>query len=116
MNVRIGYTVELSEVPDESKRIMKRVMYDLQDDVSNLLNIHDFNPHVVVEAIDKFRENLIKYDQQLQDCSEMLRGYIQTATSDSSPPTEEAISEDIKKSMNDLANLQAAIQKQEDDD
>jgi hypothetical protein len=116
MNVRIGYTVELSEVPDESKRIMKGVMYGLQDDVSNLLNIHDFNPYVVANAIDKFRESLIKYDQQLQDCSEILRGYIQAPTSESPPPSEEALAEDIKKSMKDLASLQTIMEKQEDDD
>ncbi len=116
MNVRIGYTVDLSEVPDESKRIMKGVMYGLQDDISHLLDIHDFNPYAVVSDIDKFREKLIKYDQQLQDCSEILRGYIEATTSNNSPPATEELAEDIKKSMKDLANLQTIIENQEDDE
>ena len=37
MNVRIGYTVELAEVPGESKRILKNVAYNLQEDISNKL-------------------------------------------------------------------------------
>jgi|TARA_Y100000310_G_C20553292_1_gene749229 predicted component of type VI protein secretion system len=116
MNVRIGYTVELEEVPNESKRIMKGVMYGLQDDISHLLDIHDFNPYAVVNDIDKFREKLIKYDQQLQDCSDILRGYIEATTSANSPPSEETLTEDIKKSMEDLASLQAAIENREDDE
>jgi hypothetical protein len=113
MNVKIGYTVDLSEVPGESKRLLKNVAYSLQDDISNKLLMQDFNPIVAVEKIEEFREKLIKYDQQLQDCYDILRGYISASGQVAEEPSSEILSEEIKKSMEELAKIQNEIVSQE---
>lgn len=113
MNVRIGFTVDLSEVPHEAKRLLKGLLYNIQDDMSSLLNINDFNPHVIIEDIDKFRERLVKYDQQLEDCSNILQGYVDLKTSNPDPPTEESLANDIKKSMDEVSKLKTLIEEQQ---
>ena len=85
MRVRISYSVELDDVPDECARMLEdsiQELSDTQEEIERLIDILASKCGVgwqVKDRIDKCRQKLAKLDTILADNNMILEGYY-TAT------------------------------------
>ena len=85
MRVRISYSVDLDDVPDECARMLEdsiQQLSDTQEEIERLIDILSNNRGIgwqVKERIDKCRQKLAKLDSILTDNDMILEGYY-TAT------------------------------------
>ena len=85
MRVRISYSVDLDDVPDECARMLEdsiQQLSDTQEEMERLIDILSNNCGVgwqVKERISKCRQKLAKLDSILADNDMILEGYY-TAT------------------------------------
>lgn len=80
MRVRISYSVDLLEVPNEASRMLEEVASDLQhitdtiDELSRDIS-KGLDEATTLETLDKCRIILAKVDSRLSDNSMILSGY-----------------------------------------
>jgi len=78
VRVKIAYTVELEEVEKEVSEIMTRALGDLDfcyQETINLQNLMDTgtnNLEESIETISIMRKKMLKADQVLEDCCDIL--------------------------------------------
>jgi len=78
MRVNISYSVELDEIPLEVERILAECNAKIREIHGQLSQTMGGTPLDTLEGLDKVRLNMSKADLQLDDCMQILTGYIQT--------------------------------------
>lgn len=77
MRVKISYSVDFEEVPAEVNKLIYVPFTDVLHDVREIRNkFTDMNELEKIEAIHEMRQKLSAMDMILDDCSEILSGYI----------------------------------------
>ena len=78
MKVKISYTVELDDVPNQvHKFLIDENLSVISRDYDNILKIiDDNNIEQALHEIDIFRRNLALIDQKLDDAQSILDGYM----------------------------------------
>ncbi len=76
MRVKIGYTVELEEVPDRVAEFLKESVHGLATASSDLMDV-SVEEHAIIalDKIDNIRQKLALVDRRLEDCYIALAGY-----------------------------------------
>ena len=77
MKVGISYAVDLGEIPEELKRLIEEVQWDLTEKLDSLINkieCGDFAGSFL--EIKNMRHNLQRTDTRLEDCNTILNGYL----------------------------------------
>ena len=95
MKVKISYTVELDEVPNQVyKHLRNQSDVSLDKLLEGILKlIQEGNIQGALEDIDFFRKDLAKLDLKLNDTQSILDGYMRARYS-SSTETEEDVSKE----------------------
>ena len=81
MRVRISYSVNLNEVPDEAGRMLEELAADLQhvvdliDELSRDVYQRSVDKETSLETIEKCRSILVSSDMRLADTGMILTGY-----------------------------------------
>jgi Mg2+ and Co2+ transporter CorA len=78
LKVKISYTVELDEVPNQVYRfLIGENVNTISKDYDNLLKlILESHTEQAINEIDTFRRNLASIDQKLNDAQSILDGYM----------------------------------------
>lgn len=77
MRVKISYSVDFEEVPAEVNKLIYVPFTDVLHDVREIRNkFTDMNELEKIEAIQEMRQKLSAMDMILDDCAEILSGYI----------------------------------------
>ena len=81
MRVRISYSVELEEVPEEIRRMLtlgSTHLHDIEQEIDELISDIDLgsgHPEFSIEKFDRWRSKLAKVDAMLADNQSILKGY-----------------------------------------
>ena len=84
MRVRISYSVDLKDVPNECARMLSETLEQLGEvhaDIENLIDQLDHRTAIgwqVKDKINRCRENLAKVDSKLADSDMIMEGYYST--------------------------------------
>ena len=78
MRVSISYSVELDDVPTEVERILIDCDKKIRMIHGDLKGAIGRDPLSIMEDIHKIRLQLAATDIQLEDCKQILSGYVQT--------------------------------------
>lgn len=91
MKVKISYTVELDEVPNQVyKFLINEKMNTISKDYDNLLSlIIESRTEQALDEIDTFRRNLALIDQRLDDAQSILDGYMRARYGNSNETEED---------------------------
>ena len=95
MKVKISYTVELDEVPNQVyKHLFDKTSMSLDRTLESVLElIREGNIQGALEDIDLFRKDLAKLDLKLDDAQSILDGYMRARYSNNNQ-TEEDVSKE----------------------
>ena len=95
MRVRISYTTDLDDIPQELVRLLGSCAYRILEsgEITRRISTHtydkeDMDPNMV-EVINRVRAQLAKADSVLADCVNIVQGFINTSEQMENP-TEEA--------------------------
>ena len=114
MRVKITKTVDESELPAETRRIIdqvkNKIVYGLPDQISQIVRASLSNQgeeyFQAIDLIDQFRQNLAGIDESLQEVHNIMQGHRDALMrSQSEQPPEEEVSEEW------LANEEAEYEK-----
>ena len=78
MRVNIAYSLELEEIPAEVRKLLTECEVKLRHIHGQLNQIIDEEPLAMIGEIDKIRISLATTDLRLDDCMQVLSGYVQT--------------------------------------
>ena len=78
MRVNISYSLELEEVPKEVSRLLIECDKKLRCIHGDLVGVTDRDPLEIIKELDIIRVKLAETDLQLNDCMQILIGYVQT--------------------------------------
>jgi len=115
MRVKLQYSVELKEVPTESRALFSRANSEIQDAGDHMDDIFiavdsgtDYDN--VLDSIEQARKNLAEADFRLGDAESILRGYLQAkhAPQEESQPSMdfEQLQEQVETIKNSLPNTE----------
>ena len=77
MKVAISYAVELEEIPEELQNLIRDVGFDLLASLEDIVfEIQNGSASQVGNNITKTRKNLQKVDTRLEDCQNILLGFV----------------------------------------
>jgi len=95
LKVKISYTVELDEVPNQVyKHLFDKTSMSLDRTLESVLElIREGNIQGALEDIDLFRKDLAKLDLKLDDAQSILDGYMRARYSNNNQ-TEEDVSKE----------------------
>ncbi len=95
MKVKVSYTVNIEEVPEEVRLVLRRAeakVGSVQKAISKLTNaespILEQKTQQAISEIETLRKDLFDADLLIGDCEGILRGYLLEMVS---PPPQEAI-------------------------
>ena len=80
MRVNLSYSVELDDVPKEVDRILVECEGKLRAIHGELNQTIGKDPLVIIKELDSIRLKMADTDLQLDDCVQILNGYVQTLT------------------------------------
>lgn len=91
MKVKISYTVELDEVPNQVyKFLINEKINTISKDYDNLLKlVIESRTEQALDEIDTFRRNLALIDQRLDDAQSILDGYMRARYSNNTQTEED---------------------------
>jgi hypothetical protein len=91
LKVKISYTVELDEVPNQVyKFLINEKINTISKDYDNLLKlIIESRTEQALDEIDTFRRNLALIDQRLDDAQSILDGYMRARYSNNTQTEED---------------------------
>ena len=78
MRVNISYSVELDDVPKEVDRILVECDNKIRTIHGDLTRTTGQDPLTIIKELDKIRLKMAEADLQLDDCMQILNGYVQT--------------------------------------
>tara|TARA_R100000234_G_C4980835_1_gene170755 strand:+ start:38 stop:379 length:342 start_codon:yes stop_codon:yes gene_type:complete len=77
MKVGISYAVDLEEIPEELKRLIEEVQWDLTEKLDSLMDKIECGDFAgSFSEIKNMRHNLQRTDTRLEDCNTILNGYL----------------------------------------
>lgn len=90
--INIQYTIDLEELEDEVTRLVNKNFKHLEDVLDMLKTVKYGNAfeRAALQRIDIARQGMARADLGLQDCSNIIEGYLnymETAASNQQPPT-----------------------------
>ena len=107
MRVKLQYSVELDEVPKETRRLFSRANEEIRDAGDHMDDIFiamdsgtDYDN--VLDSIGQARKNLAEADFRLGDAEAILNGYLQAKHA---PPQEQQPSMDFEQLQEQLETL-----------
>ncbi len=77
MRVNLSYSVELEDVPAEVQRLLIECDKQLRGIHGDLVEATDREPLEILKQLDIIRIKLAQTDVQLDDCMQILSGYVQ---------------------------------------
>ena len=77
MRVNISYSIELDDVPQEVDRILVECENKIRAIQGGLHQTISKDPLVIIKEVDEIRLNLGAIDLRLEDCMQILNGYVQ---------------------------------------
>lgn len=96
MNVRISYTIDISEVPDRVRVLLTEAYSSLQPIVdSKNIPLNKNNVLDTLERIKSAREKMLTVDTQLVDCYNILAGY-NKALAEAAMPQQESAEQNVE--------------------
>ena len=111
MRVKLQYSVELDEVPKETRRLFSRAneeIRDASDHVDDIFiaidSVTDYEN--ILDSIKSARMNLAEADFRLGDSEAILNGYLQAKHA---PPQEQQPSMDFEQLQEQLETLKDAL-------
>ena len=78
MRVNIAYSLELEEIPDEVEKLLVECEKKLRHIHGQLDQAIGREPLTLISEIDQIRMSLAHTDLRLDDCMQILSGYVQT--------------------------------------
>ena len=78
MRVNISYSVELDDVPQEVDRILVECENKIRAIHGDLRRAIGQDPLAIIKEVDNVRLKMGATDLQLDDCMQILNGYVQT--------------------------------------
>ena len=78
MRVNISYSVELDDVPKEMDRILVECENKIRTIHEGLGQTIGKDPVATIKELDTIRLKMAEVDLQLDDCMQILNGYLQT--------------------------------------
>ena len=76
MRVKLSYTMDLEDVPEQVQKFLEESVRDLAQASSDLMDVKlDGQPQVALDGIDKIRQRLALIDGRLEDCYMGYSGY-----------------------------------------
>jgi len=78
MRVNISYSVELDDVPQEVDRILVECENKIRAIHEDLRRAIGQDPLTIIKEVDNVRLKMGATDLQLDDCMQILNGYVQT--------------------------------------
>ena len=111
MRVKLQYSVELEEVPDETRGLFSRANGEIRDAGDHMDDVFiamdsgtDYES--ILDSIKSTRLNLAEADFRLGDAEAILTGYLQTKHT---PPQEQQPSMDFENLQEQLETLKEAL-------
>ena len=111
MRVKLQYSVELEEVPKETRRLFSRAneeIRDAGDHMDDIFAITDSSTDYenILDSIESARLSLAEADFRLGDAEAILNGYLQAKHA---PPQEQQPSMDFEQLQEQLETLKDAL-------
>jgi hypothetical protein len=78
MRVNISYSIELEDVPLEVERILTECDKKIREIHGNLSQTTGCDPLTMIKDLDRIRLQMAQADLRLDDCMQILNGYVQT--------------------------------------
>ena len=108
MRVKMQYTVNLDEVPKETRRLFSRANEEIRDAGDHMDDIFVFidsgtDYENMLDSIDQARKNLAEADFRLGDAEAILSGYLQAKHAP--PPQDQQPSMDFGQLQEQLETL-----------
>jgi len=107
MRVKIQYSVDLEDVPNQVARLLPEG-WEISDIKESLAEIEpDTDPIQAMKTIDYIRKQLFSLDNRLEDCYSILQGYVGVLSRGEEQPPEQPNLEEQLKALEGLKDLAA---------
>jgi len=78
MRVNISYSLNLDEIPDEVERLLIECDQKIRKIHGDLEKTIGRDPLIIIQELDTIRREMALADLRLDDCMQILNGYVQT--------------------------------------
>ena len=107
MRVKIQYSVDLEDVPDQVERLLPS-SWEIEEIKGLIEDIEPgASPTAAMKSIDYIRKELFSLDTRLDDCYSILKGYVGVLSRGEEQPPEQPNLEDQLKALEGLKELAA---------
>jgi len=107
MRVKIQYSVELEDVPNQVEKLLPN-SWELGEIKGLIEDIEPgASPTAAMKSIDYIRKQLFSLDNRLEDCYSILQGYVGVLSRGEEQPPEQPNLEDQLKALEGLKDLAA---------
>lgn len=107
MRVKIQYSVDLEDVPDQVERLLPS-SWEVEEIKGLIEDIEPgASPTAAMKSIDYIRKQLFSLDTRLDDCYSILQGYVGVLSRGEEQPPEQPNLEDQLKALEGLKGLAA---------
>jgi len=107
MRVKIQYSVDLEDVPDQVERLLPS-SWEIEEIKGLIEDIEPgASPTAAMKSIDYIRKELFSLDTRLDDCYSILKGYVGVLSRGEEQPPEQPSLEDQLKALEGLKELAA---------
>ena len=92
MRVRVGYTIDLEEIPQKVCLLIDDLQLNKLNELSKLIRtdlLEKGNISSSLEKLQEIRNNLLKIDVRTEDCIKILVGYQKYLSEMNNPPAED---------------------------
>jgi len=104
--VKIAYTIDLEDIPEEVSGMLQKSYWSLKDATNKLDQpVTEKNVAGVIEMIDNVRRSMAEIDLRLEDLHSILYGYHQTVNQQQPNFNTKEISDKLEELEGSLENL-----------
>ena len=105
MRVKIQYSVDLEDVPNQVERLLPN-SWEIEEIKGLIEDIEPgASPTAAMKTIDYIRKELFSLDNRLEDCYSILQGYVGVLSRGEEQPSEQPNLEDQLKALEGLKDL-----------
>ncbi len=109
MRVKLQYSVDLEEVPKESRKLFSRANEEIRDASDHMDDVFitmdsSADYESILDSIGKTRKNLSEADFRLGDAEAILRGYLQARYAPQDNQGISQVMESIKEKLDSIPN------------
>jgi hypothetical protein len=107
MRVKIQYSVDLEDVPNQVEKLLPN-SWEIEEIKGLIEDIEPgASPTAAMKTIDYIRKELFSLDNRLEDCYSILQGYVGVLSRGEEQPPEQPNLEDQLKALEGLKGLAA---------